>query len=360
MNLRLNFLLNIRKSRNKKRKDIVRSTQTSLTFLFSAILVLFLILFIVGIYLLLYINIFNNQEHELESTIKREANLVENYLIENDGETFQEEESQGLIAANHDHFFYYITNPQGNLLVGDEMVPPLRNQLTNLVKNWTPKHNEIHQAVVQVKDMRDKEILKDTSPDFTNVQEVRLMIAGQSIYYQDQLIGTLYMGKNISFVYDSFKRLPLFLIGIIILFGGVAVYISHLMSKKAMIPITQAFSRQKEFVGDVSRELQTPLSILLSSINSMEMNENSSRKEYASKLLETMKKEVKKMTKSVSTLLTLARSDSGIIEPPDKRFDFRPSAKKNVHSIENSATKKKIKPHLQDQVSCSYEEIRKD
>ncbi|MFP3844964.1 sensor histidine kinase [Priestia filamentosa] len=329
-----------------------------MTFLFSAVLVLFLILFIVGIYLLLYINIFNNQERELESAIKREAHLVEAYLIENDEETFQEGESQGLIAANHDHFFYYITNPQGNLLVGDEMVPPLRNQLTNLVKNWTPKHNEIHQAVVQVKDMRDREILNDTSPDFTNVQEVRLMIAGQSIYYQDQLIGTLYMGKNISFVYDSFKRLPLFLIGIIILFGGVAVYISHLMSKKAMIPITQAFSRQKEFVADVSHELQTPLSILLSSINSMEMNENSSRKEYASKLLEMMKKEVKKMTKSVSTLLTLARSDTGIIERPDKTFDFRPSAKKTVHSIENSATKKQIKP--QDQVSCFYEETKKD
>ncbi|MFP7413166.1 sensor histidine kinase [Priestia filamentosa] len=329
-----------------------------MTFLFSTVLVLFLILFIVGIYLLLYINIFNNQERELESTIKREAHLVEAYLIENDEETFQEGESQGLIAANHDHFFYYITNPQGNLLVGDEMVPPLRNQLTNLVKNWTPKHNEIHQAVVQVKDMRDREILNDTSPDFTNVQEVRLMIAGQSIYYQDQLIGTLYMGKNISFVYDSFKRLPLFLIGIIILFGGVAVYISHLMSKKAMIPITQAFSRQKEFVADVSHELQTPLSILLSSINSMEMNENSSRKEYASKLLEMMKKEVKKMTKSVSTLLTLARSDTGIIERPDKTFDFRPSAKKTVHSIENSATKKQIKP--QDQVSCFYEETKKD
>ncbi len=350
----------IRESRNRRGKDIVKSTQTRLTFLYSGFLTLFLIIFIVVVYLLLYINILHNQERDLESRIEQEVDLAEKYLEKNGTKAFQEGRGQDLIIRNHNHFFYYIVNPQGNLLVGDEMVPPLRNQLTNLVENWTPKHNEIHQAVVQIEDMKDKETLNDTPPDFTNVHEVRLIIAGQPIYYRDQLIGTLYMGGNISFVYDSFKRLPIFLMGIIILFGCIAIYISHLMSKKAMTPITRALSRQKKFVADASHELHPPLGILLSSINSMEMNRNSNEEEYNSNLLETMKGEVKRMTKLVSSLLTLARSESKIVEQSNEKFDFQPSVKKTVHSVEDLAVKKQIKPHLQDQIRCSYEETKKD
>ncbi|WP_197232697.1 sensor histidine kinase [Priestia endophytica] len=345
--MKINFLSRIRNVRKRRERDLFKSTQARLTLLYSGLLILFLIAIVTIVYLVFYTVNLNGQKHELGILVRRETNLVEDYLRENGREAFQKRESQDLIVADYDRFFYYITDPQGNLLVGDEMVPPLRNQLTDLVKNWTPKHNEIRQAVVQVKDMRDKEILKNTSPDFTNVQEVRLMITGQPIYYQDQLIGMLYMGKNISFVYDSFKRLPILLIGIIILFAGVAVYISYLMSKKAMIPITRAFSRQKEFAADASHELRTPLSVLLSSINAIEMLGTLNEKDYAQKLLGTMKEEVKRMTKLVSALLTLARSDSGLIERADEIFDFRPAVENTVHSIETLAKRKQIKLHLQ-------------
>ncbi|MBG9811361.1 hypothetical protein ABD68_07055 [Bacillus endophyticus] len=347
MSVKINFLSRIRNVRKRRERDLFKSTQARLTLLYSGLLILFLIAIVTIVYLVFYTVNLNGQKHELGILVRRETNLVEDYLRENGREAFQKRESQDLIVADYDRFFYYITDPQGNLLVGDEMVPPLRNQLTDLVKNWTPKHNEIRQAVVQVKDMRDKEILKNTSPDFTNVQEVRLMITGQPIYYQDQLIGMLYMGKNISFVYDSFKRLPILLIGIIILFAGVAVYISYLMSKKAMIPITRAFSRQKEFAADASHELRTPLSVLLSSINAIEMLGTLNEKDYAQKLLGTMKEEVKRMTKLVSALLTLARSDSGLIERADEIFDFRPAVENTVHSIETLAKRKQIKLHLQ-------------
>ncbi|MFP3887262.1 sensor histidine kinase [Priestia filamentosa] len=345
--MKINFLSRIRNVRKRRERDLFKSTQARLTLLYSGLLILFLIAIVTIVYLVFYTVNLNGQKHELGILVRRETSLVEDYLRENGREAFQKRKSQDLIVADYDRFFYYITDPQGNLLVGDEMVPPLRNQLTDLVKNWTPKHNEIRQAVVQVKDMRDKEILKNTPPDFTNIQEVRLMITGQPIYYQDQLIGMLYMGKNISFVYDSFKRLPLLLIGIIILFAGVAVYISYLMSKKAMIPITRAFSRQKEFAADASHELRTPLSVLLSSINAIEMLGTLNEKDYAQKLLGTMKEEVKRMTKLVSALLTLARSDSGLIERADEIFDFRPAVENTVHSIETLAKRKQIKLHLQ-------------
>ncbi|MCY8233933.1 sensor histidine kinase [Priestia endophytica] len=345
--MKINFLSRIRNVRKRRERDLFKSTQARLTLLYSGLLILFLIAVVTIVYLVFYTVNLNGQKHELGVLVRRETNLVEDYLRENGREAFQNRESQDLIVADYDRFFYYITDPQGNLLVGDEMVPPLRNQLTDLVKNWTPKHNEIRQAVVQVKDMRDKEILNNTPPDFTDVQEVRLMITGQPIYYQGQLIGILYMGKNISFVYDSFKRLPILLIGIIILFAGVAVYISYLMSKKAMIPITRAFSRQKEFAADASHELRTPLSVLLSSINAIEMVGTLNEKDYAQKLLGTMKEEVKRMTKLVSALLTLARSDSGLIERADEIFDFRPAVENTVHSIETLAKRKQIKLHLQ-------------
>jgi signal transduction histidine kinase len=118
------------------------------------------------------------------------------------------------------------------------------------------------------------------------------------------------------------------------------------MSKKAMIPIFKSFNRQREFVADASHELRTPLSVLLSSIDAMEMTIDTEKDDFSRKLLFNMKDEVKRMTNLVSGLLTLARSDSDQVEIKLEKFEFRSIAEKAIGSLQPLAASKQINLNL--------------
>ncbi len=127
-----------------------------------------------------------------------------------------------------------------------------------------------------------------------------------------------------------------------IVFVGVAFVISMGMSKRAMIPISAAFTRQQEFVGDASHELRTPLSVLLSSVDALEMTIDTKKDDMSGKLLSNMREEVKRMTYLVRDLLTLARSDSDTLELRTELFDLRPLAEKTIESLYPLAAAKQI------------------
>ena len=178
-------------------------------------------------------------------------------------------------------------------------------------------------------------------------REVRLMIAGHPIFYENQYIGMLYIGKDISFAYQLFHWLLVVLIILVVLFFGITVFISHLMSKRSMLPITNSFEKQRQFVADASHELRTPLSVMLSSLDAIEMTIDTQKNNFTQKLLHNMRNEVKRMTKLVSDLLTLARSDSNKLEQTFKTFNFRPSVQQVVDSTRIFAKEKNIDIHLE-------------
>ncbi len=312
---------------------------------------LFLVLFIVVVYSLLYTVILKDQERELEEMAAQEARIFESYLVQNNYRSLQGIQNQELVLAGVDQFFYYVVNPKGELIMGDEKVPELRQDLFTLLGGWDPQRKEIRQETLHAtySEWRPKAKGKGMDDELRSPpqhHEIQLMIASRPIFYKGQLIGMLYIGKDISFAYQLFKLLLIILAGLAILFSGVALYMSHLMSKKAMVPITRAFTRQREFVADASHELRTPLSVMLSSIDAMEMTVDTEEDDFSRKLLVNMRNEVKRMTKLVSDLLTLARSDSGTIERVNETFDFRPPAQKAIQSVEPLAAAKQIKLHL--------------
>ncbi|MCL6570891.1 MAG: HAMP domain-containing histidine kinase [Bacillus sp. (in: Bacteria)] len=172
------------------------------------------------------------------------------------------------------------------------------------------------------------------------------MIASKAIYDKGQYIGQLFIGKDITFAYQLFRSLLLILVAIGIVFFGVALYVSMVMSKRAMVPINGAFTRQREFVGDASHELRTPLSVLLSSIDAMEMTIEPQKENPVGKMLANMRQEVKRMTCLVGDLLTLARTDSNRIDLRRETFDFRLQAENAMESVQSLAVTKKITLNL--------------
>jgi len=332
-----------------RKRDIFESTQFRLTLLYSGLLMLFLVLFIAVVYAILYATIFKDQERELVSSAEQEARNIEEYLRYKNHKGNLEFRNQESLEKDVDQFFYYVVNRSGELVLGDELIPNLRTELLTTISGWNPKRNEILQETFQVEFSGRRLHEKGRGDEFRPTQRIdtiRLIIAGEPISYNGEVIGMLYIGKEISFAYQVFKWLPIILFGLAILFLGVALIISYYMSKKAMVPITRAFSRQREFVADASHELRTPLSVMLSSINAMEMTLDLKKEDYSHKLLLTMKNEVKRMTRLVGDLLTLARSDSGTVEHVNERFDFRPIAEEAIESVRAMAESKQIKLHF--------------
>jgi len=307
---------------------------------------LFLLVFIIIVNSVLYGVILSSQERELQTLVSQEAKFIEDYLSKNNQTNLNEIQNQEFVFTGANQFFYYLISPNGEVLMGNEANPRIHQDLLRLVNGSIKYNREIQKETLQ---MNGHPMKRGNRGDFqppNSEQDIHLLIASRQIYFKGQLIGQLYIGKDISFAYQLFRWVLIILIVLGIVFVGVAVIISRSMSKKAMIPISAAFRRQREFVGDASHELRTPLSVLLSSVEAMEMTLVTSKEDMTGKLLTNMREEVKRMTRLVSDLLTLARSDSNTIELKTEIFDLRILAEKTLDSLATLAAKKQIRFEL--------------
>jgi signal transduction histidine kinase len=325
---------------NLGEKDVFKNTQGRLTRIYSGLLMLFLILFIIIVYSVLYTVILKNQEKELQTLVGQEARFIESYLPKNSN--LQEVQDQGVVFAGANQFFYYVVNSNGEMMMGNEADSRLHPELLDLVKRNLTQNHLISQQIIHIGGNHNPRGMKGEFRPREEPHDIRLLMASEPIYNKGQYMGQLYIGKDISFAYQLLHLLLLILTVIGLVFFGVALYISFVMSKRAMVPISGAFTRQREFVADASHELRTPLSVLLSSIDAMEMTIGPQKEDLITKLISNMRQEVKRMTSLVSDLLTLARSDSNTIELKTEHFDLSEHGGKTVESIRPLADSKEI------------------
>jgi signal transduction histidine kinase len=344
--LKTNLISFFRLVTNLGEKDVFKSTQGRLTRIYSGLLMLFLILFIMIVYTVLYFSILRNQEAELESLVQQEAGFLEEYLATNEKNDFRGIQNQEVVFAGVNQLFYYLVNSNGELIMGNEADPRIRSALLRILNRNGLDNGKILKEKLHVEGTDRGRGKPGEFFQREPQRDITLMIASQSIYDNGRFVGRLFIGKDVSFAYQLFRWLLIILIVIGIVFVGVALFISAAMSKKAMIPISRAFARQREFVADASHELRTPLSVLLSSLDAIDMTIDTKKEEFAGKLLFNMRQEVKRMTNLVSDLLTLARSDSTIIERRTETFDFLPHAEKAMESVQPLADSKQIRLHL--------------
>lgn len=318
------------------KNDLFVHTQNRLTVQYSILLMVFLTLFIGIVYFLVDIGISYEQNRQLRMITEQEVKWIEEAL--RDGILSQEEyDNLNRIRESRNQFFYYVVDANGQLLFGDEFIPRAKPQILGLVQGWIPAANEIRYGTVTVPPppRRGKPL-----PPMDG--QLELMMTGRPIFQGVQLKGIFYTGIDISFTNHLLKRLLTILTALGILFLGIALLLSYFMSKRAMIPIRRSFQRQREFVADASHELRTPLSILQSSLDVFEMEEGEQLSAFARNVLFNMKDEVRRMTKLVSDLLTLARSDSGY---PDLQYEYAdviPSVEQMIRSTQTMAASKKI------------------
>lgn len=140
--------------------------------------------------------------------------------------------------------------------------------------------------------------------------------------YEDNVINTQHGPVTITGVVavsivDSEMALLRNLLVIIIcgLILGVLIIVlaGYYLAKRAMIPIQGSWDKQQEFVADASHELRTPLAVIKSNAELILRHPGHTVEEESIRVTNIIR-EVRRMTKLVSDLLTLARADTNHLE----------------------------------------------
>lgn len=106
------------------------------------------------------------------------------------------------------------------------------------------------------------------------------------------------------------------------LFGGIcAIGGGYFLAGRALIPIKKAWDMQQKFVSDASHELRTPLSVIQAKTDLL-FRSPSATIEEKSLDISAISKESRRLTKLVSQLLLLARSDSNQVELKKQTFQL--------------------------------------
>ncbi|MBP2636657.1 MAG: integral rane sensor signal transduction histidine kinase [Firmicutes bacterium] len=93
----------------------------------------------------------------------------------------------------------------------------------------------------------------------------------------------------------------------------IIVLAGYYLARRSMIPIQASWEKQQQFVADASHELRTPLAVLKSNAELILRHPSHTVEEESIRVTNIIR-EVRRMTKLVVELLTLARSDANQLE----------------------------------------------
>jgi two-component system sensor histidine kinase CiaH len=106
-------------------------------------------------------------------------------------------------------------------------------------------------------------------------------------------------------------------------FWILAIAIAYYLSRQNMKPILRSWKRQQEFSSNAAHELRTPLTVIQNQMEFLLTKPRDQVMDHAVEVSTTLD-EVKHMKVLSSQLLTLARSDSGMIQINKQEVDIEP------------------------------------
>ena len=168
-----------------------------------------------------------------------------------------------------------------------------------------------------------------------------LMMTAANVMASGHYIGVVYLGKDITALYKGIKKSVYLLSAVSLLALLVAAGIGYSMSGTVMAPMQKAYEKQRQFAADASHELRTPLSVVMASADLL-ANDPSIESPFLKQVIEDLKDEVKKMSKLVGDLLTVARSDNNAEKIKFQKFDLSSVMQQVTRNMQMMAEKKNI------------------
>ncbi len=269
-----------------------RKTRVQLTVINAIVFFVVLAVLSIVIYLYSYATIYRDVDRALEETVDAQMNPQNGKMFIRQGEKVKE----GLPLAD---------DPRVHVLVWDE-----NGQMFSNYPIFSKYANEFGLSKIdmleniKVGGYNYRSITKDINIDYPTGTLVKLQFISNTDSQQQQLSNLL----------------------LILILGNIAgavlvVGVGFYLSGRALVPINKAWEKQQQFVSDASHELRTPLTVIQTRSDLLLRHPDATIEEKVSDV-SAISKETRRLSKLVTNLLTLARSDSNQIEIIKSEFNL--------------------------------------
>lgn len=300
--------------------EIFRSSRLRLTLVYSTIMGIFLILLIFLVHVSMDWSMFSEQAQELSDAADEIAE-TQAYHLRHPSTTVDENR---YYKNTNDRLFFYIFTTEGQLL--DFVRASFRIE-PFVLEFMTPE--KFQKAEVQVFN------LPSESGRLINVMMTTKIIQVGDVEQR------IYVGKDVTALYSGLRKATYMLVILGIIALAVASFFGHVMAGRAIIPLKEAYDKQKQFAADASHELRTPLAVVMASADLL-LADPSINNPFLKEVIGDVKSEVKKMSKLVSDLLMVARSDNNALKVKIQEADLGKILTQNVRMMKPLAEKKGI------------------
>lgn len=280
--------------------NIFGRSRRRLTLLYTIIMVLFLAVLLFAVRSTMEWAITSEQARELLDTAHDVAEVQE-YAAQHPGAL---PEDVPEYKSSNDRLFIYVFDDDGRLVNFARASFRIEPFILDQISTWQSLADEV---------------VVFTKPNQRG-RASKLMMTSKVIRLDDG-VQTAYVGKDITAIYYGLEKATYALAVTGVLMLIIALFIAHLLSGRAMVPLKQAYEKQRQFAADASHELRTPLAVVMASADLLE-NDPSIKSPFLKQVIADVRDEVKKMTKLVSDLLLVARSDNKALKLKPSKFDL--------------------------------------
>lgn len=300
--------------------EIFRNSRLRLTFAYSLMMSIFLVVLIFVVHRTMDWSMFSEQARELSDAADNIAE-TQAYYIQHPN-VFVDENR--FYKNSNDRLFFYIFTRDGQLL---DFVRASFRVEPFVLDSMNPE--KLNSGEIKVFDYPN-EIGRTTNIMMT-AKEIHIGEVNQIIY----------IGKDVTALYSGLQKATYALIFLGVLALIIATIIGHVMAGRAIVPLKEAYDKQRQFAADASHELRTPLAVVMASADLL-LADPSIQEPFLKEVIGDVKSEVKKMTKLVSDLLMVARSDNNALKVKMQKIDLGKLLQQNVRMMTPLAEKKEI------------------
>ena len=299
--------------------EIFGRSRRRLTLVYSMIMCMFLIVLIFVVHKTMEWSMFSEQAQELLDAADNISEVRERYNQNPDAV-----DDGRYYRSSSDRIFFYVFDENRRLVDFARASFRVESFIMDTISAWNMETEEVMVFT------RPNEIGRTTNIMMTSK---KVIISG--------INHTIYVGKDVTAMYSGLQKstYALIFLGVIALISAAAI--GHMMAGRAIIPLKEAYEKQRQFAADASHELRTPLAVVMASADLL-LTDPSIKSPFLKQVIEDVKSEVKKMTKLVSDLLLVARSDNNALKVTIKKFDLGEMLNQNIRMMKPLAEKKNI------------------
>ena len=303
--------------------NVFRQSRKQLTFYYSVIMAVFLIVLVFLMHFCMKWAVTSEQARELTETAQNIA-YGQKLLLEHP-ELVLDDRSE--LKGSQDRLFFYVFDNNGRMLNFSRSSILIEPFVLDIIEDWKDGELIIGEVMVFTREIKKR--------------QVRVMMTSHPVELNGEILGVVFVGKEISAVYLGLRKATWTLAGIAVLALIITTGVGYNMAGRAIIPLKEAYEKQRQFAADASHELRTPLSVVLASAELLD-NDPSIKSPFLKQVIGDVRDEVKKMTKLVSDLLVVARSDNQALKLKLTRFDLGEVIDQTMRKMQPLAEKKNI------------------